>query len=51
MQLSALPSTCPEWFFLVLNWEVTSLGRFIIPLAISGPGWDILPQVSDAELG
>lgn len=46
--LSALPSTCPELFCLALKWEVTFLAAFILHLAISGPVWHVLIQVSDA---
>jgi len=45
---SALPSPHPELFRLALNWEVTFLAAFILRLAISGPGWQVLIEVSEA---
>lgn len=47
MELSTLPGVVFPGFKLRSDF----LGRFIVPLAISGPGWHILPQVSDAKLG
>lgn len=45
MWLSALPSTCPEWLFLVVNWEVASLAGSLSP----GNQWPRLAHPSSGE--
>lgn len=46
--LDALLSTCPRRFCPALTREVAFLAAFTLQLAISGPGWQVLTEVSDA---
>lgn len=41
-------STCPRRFCPALTREVAFLAAFTLQLAISGPGWQVLTEVSDA---
>lgn len=46
--LAALLSTCPRRFCPALTCEVAFLAAFTLQLAISGPAWQVLTEVSDA---
>lgn len=46
--LDALLSTCPRHFCPALTREVAFLAAFTLQSAISGPGWQVLTEASDA---
>lgn len=46
--LAALLSTCLRRFCPALTCEVAFLAAFTLQLAISGPAWQVLTEVSDA---